>query len=157
MHRDFSTGKRRMENFDPSCIMDYCTLNKWTVHNTYTLPLISNILGHLQGKTLFTKMDIWWGYNNICIKEEDCWKAAFKTPFGLQTHGHVFWTHPLPCHLLLHYEENAMTNTQQILRQSTQIHWQPPGGHSRRWRITPTNCEQNTWPVCMRVIFPMPC
>ena len=63
--------------------MDYCTLNQWTVHNTYPLPLIGNILGHLQGKTLFTKMDIWWGYNNIHIKEEDRWKAAFKTPFDL--------------------------------------------------------------------------
>ena len=33
--------------------------------------------------TLFSKFDIRWGYNNIRIKEEDCWKAAFKTPFGL--------------------------------------------------------------------------
>ena len=64
-------------------IMDYCTLNKWTVWDTYPLPLIVNILDHLQGKTLFTKMDIHWGYNNICIKEEDHWKATFKMPFGL--------------------------------------------------------------------------
>ena len=64
-------------------IMDYHTLNKWTVHDNYPLPLISNIIKHLQGKTLFSKFDIQWGYNNICIKEEDCWKAAFKTPFGL--------------------------------------------------------------------------
>ena len=85
---------------------------------------------------------------------ENCFQNCF---WSLWTHGHVFWTHPLPCHLLLHYEENAMTNTQQIPRQSTQIHWWPPGGHRRRWRITPTNCEQNTWPVCMRVILPMPC
>ena len=28
-------------------------------------------------------MDIQWGYNNICIKEGDEWKAAFTTPFGL--------------------------------------------------------------------------
>ena len=64
-------------------IMDYRALNKWTVHNTYPLPLISNVLDHLQGKTLFTKFNIHWGFNNICIKEEDRWKAAFKTPFGL--------------------------------------------------------------------------
>ena len=38
---------------------------------TLTLPLINTILDHLQGKNLFTKFDIWWGYNNICIKEED--------------------------------------------------------------------------------------
>ena len=63
--------------------MDYHALNKWTVCDTYPLPLISNILDHLQGKTLFTKFNIQWGFNNICIKEEDWWKAAFKTPFGL--------------------------------------------------------------------------
>ena len=64
-------------------IMDYRTLNKWTVCDNYPLPLISNIIERLQGKTLFSKFDICWGYNNIRIKEEDHWKAAFKTPFGL--------------------------------------------------------------------------
>ena len=63
--------------------MDYRTLNKWTVRDNYPLPLISNIIERLQGKTLFSKFDIRWGYNNIRIKEEDRWKAAFKTPFGL--------------------------------------------------------------------------
>ena len=60
--------------------MDYCILNSWTIRNEYPLPLISMILDHLQGKELFTKFDIHWGYENIHIKEEDRWKAAFKTP-----------------------------------------------------------------------------
>ena len=64
-------------------IIDYKALNSWTICDTYPLPLISDIIDHLQGKSLFTKFDIQWGYNNICIKEEDRWKAAFKTPFGL--------------------------------------------------------------------------
>ena len=64
-------------------IMDYQLLNSWTVHDTYPLPLINDIINHLQGKTLFTKFDIRWGYNNIRIHEEDQWMAAFKTPFGL--------------------------------------------------------------------------
>ena len=29
------------------------------------------------------KLDIWWGYNNVRIKEGDEWKAAFKTNKGL--------------------------------------------------------------------------
>ena len=64
-------------------IMDYRILNKWTVRDNYPLPLITNIIECLQGKTLFSKFDIQWGYNNIRIKKEDRWKAAFKTPFGL--------------------------------------------------------------------------
>ena len=63
-------------------IMDYQVLNSWTI-DTYPLPLINTILEHLQGKNLFTKFDIQWGYENIHIKEEDQWKAAFKTPLGL--------------------------------------------------------------------------
>ncbi len=49
----------------------------------YPLPLIKTILEQLEGKSLFTKFDIQWGYNNIKIKEGDEWKAAFKTPKGL--------------------------------------------------------------------------
>ena len=37
----------------------------------------------LKGSKIFTKFDIRWGYNNILIRPEDCWKAAFSTPFGL--------------------------------------------------------------------------
>jgi hypothetical protein len=58
-------------------------LNAWTVRDVYPLPLIGSIIDQLQGKKIFTKADLRWGFNNICIKEEDQWKAAFKTPFGL--------------------------------------------------------------------------
>jgi hypothetical protein len=47
------------------------------------LPLIGSIINHLQGKTIFTKMDLQHRFNNIQIKEEDQWKGTFKTPFGL--------------------------------------------------------------------------
>ena len=63
--------------------MDYRVLNSWTVKDEYPLPLINTILKHLQGKELFTKFDIRWGYENIHIRKEDQWKAAFKTPLGL--------------------------------------------------------------------------
>ena len=33
-------------------------------------------------KRVFTKMDLWWEYNNVRIKEGDEWKAAFTTPEG---------------------------------------------------------------------------
>ena len=33
-------------------------------------------------KQVFTKMDLRWGYNNVCIKEGDEWKVAFTTHVG---------------------------------------------------------------------------
>ena len=47
------------------------------VRNNYPLPLIVQLVDKLQGAKLFTKMDLRWGYNNVCIKENDEWKAAF--------------------------------------------------------------------------------
>ena len=41
------------------------------------LPLIRQLVDKLQGAKLFTEMDLRWGYNNIRIKEDDKWKAAF--------------------------------------------------------------------------------
>ena len=46
-------------------------------------PLIPQVIDQLRGCTLFTKVDVRWGYNNIQIKEGDEWKAAFLTPEGL--------------------------------------------------------------------------
>jgi len=39
--------------------------------------LISDVLENIGTKKIFTKMDLRWGYNNVRIKEEDEWKAAF--------------------------------------------------------------------------------
>jgi RNase H-like domain found in reverse transcriptase/Reverse transcriptase (RNA-dependent DNA polymerase) len=61
-------------------IQDYCEMNKWTVQDVYPIPWIKQILKGLHGKELFTALDICWGYNNIHIKKEDRWKAAFKMP-----------------------------------------------------------------------------
>jgi hypothetical protein len=37
----------------------------------------------IKGTKFFTKFDVRWGYNNVRIKTEDQWKAAFKTNRGL--------------------------------------------------------------------------
>ena len=68
-------GKKRM-------VQDYRYLNEWTIKNNYPLPLISDVLENIGTKKVFTKMDLWWGYNNVRIKEGDEWKAAFTTPEG---------------------------------------------------------------------------
>jgi len=64
-------------------VQDYWPLNKWTVRNRNVSPLIPQSIDRLSGCTLFTKFNVCWGYNNIRIKEEDEWKAAFLTPQGL--------------------------------------------------------------------------
>jgi hypothetical protein len=58
-------------------------LNDFTIKNAYPLPLISEIMDKLKGAKYFTKLDVRWGYNNVCIKKGDKWKAAFKTNQGL--------------------------------------------------------------------------
>jgi hypothetical protein len=62
---------------------DYRYVNSHTVKNAYPLPLISDLVDRLRGSRIFTKMDICWGYNNVLIRPEDRWKAAFITSFGL--------------------------------------------------------------------------
>jgi Reverse transcriptase (RNA-dependent DNA polymerase) len=61
---------------------DYRYLNEWMVKNAYPLPLISEIIDKVGKAKLFTKLDLRWGYNNVCIKEGDEWKAAFATCLG---------------------------------------------------------------------------
>ena len=46
-------------------------------------PLISELVNKLQGAKHFTKLDVCWGFNNVCMKEGDKWKAAFWTNCGL--------------------------------------------------------------------------
>ena len=60
-------------------------LNQWTIKNTYPLPLILEIMDRIKasGVKYLTKFDVRWGFNNICIKDGNQWKAAFKTNLGL--------------------------------------------------------------------------
>ncbi len=48
--------------------------------NNYLLPLISDIIRNIGTKKMFTKLDLRWEYNNVKIKKEDEWKAAFIIP-----------------------------------------------------------------------------
>jgi len=64
-------------------VQDYRALNAVTVKNKYPLPLISELVSQLCRARYFTKLDVCWGFNNICIKPGDEWKAAFRTNQGL--------------------------------------------------------------------------
>ena len=41
--------------------------------------LISDIVKNIGTKKVFTKLDLWWEYNNIWTKERDEWKVVFTT------------------------------------------------------------------------------
>jgi hypothetical protein len=58
-------------------------LNAMTVKNKYPLPLILEVITKLRGAKYFTKLDVCWGFNNVCMKEGDEWKATFWTNRGL--------------------------------------------------------------------------
>lgn len=64
-------------------VQDYHALNTITVKNCYPLPLISELVNQLRGAKYFRKLDVWWGYNNVHMKEGDEWKAAFRMNRGL--------------------------------------------------------------------------
>jgi len=63
-------------------VIDYRKLNKQTVKNNYPLLLITELVDNMGSKHVFTKMDLWWGYNNMQVKEGDEWKVAFTIYVG---------------------------------------------------------------------------
>src|SRR6266853_616687 len=64
-------------------VQDYQPVNTWTIKNRYPLPLIPSLIDQLRDCMKFTGVDIEWGYNEVLIKLEDRWKAAFITNEGL--------------------------------------------------------------------------
>ena len=64
-------------------VQDYRALNSMMVKNKYPLPLISELMSQLCGARYFTKLDVHWGFNNVCIKPGDEWKVAFWTNWGM--------------------------------------------------------------------------
>jgi len=52
-----------------SMVQDYQYVNRFTVKNSYPLPLISDLVDNMGTKRVLIKMDLRWGYNNIRIKE----------------------------------------------------------------------------------------
>src|SRR5258706_4817292 len=60
-------------------VQDYWKLNEIMIKNSYPLLLVSNMLTRLHDAEWSTTLDLHWGFNNVCLKEGDEWKAAFST------------------------------------------------------------------------------
>ncbi|GKA99937.1 putative reverse transcriptase domain-containing protein [Tanacetum coccineum] len=63
------------------CI-DYKELNKLTIKNHYPLPKIDDLFDKLQGSRYFSKIDLWSGYHQLRVHEDDIPKTAFRTRYG---------------------------------------------------------------------------
>ncbi|GJV93987.1 putative reverse transcriptase domain-containing protein [Tanacetum coccineum] len=63
------------------CI-DYHELNKLTVKNRYPLLRIDDLFDHLQGSSVYSKIDLRSGYHQLRIIEEDILITAFRTRYG---------------------------------------------------------------------------
>ena len=126
-------------------VQDYRLLNKWTMKNCNISPLIPQVIDQLRGCTLFTKVDVQWGYNNIWIKEGDKWKATFLTLeelfeptimfFGLTNSpatfqimmNTIFWTEVAQGWLSVYMDDIAVhtkREEQETEQQHVHRHWQ---------------------------------
>ncbi|GKB30114.1 putative reverse transcriptase domain-containing protein [Tanacetum coccineum] len=63
------------------CI-DYHKLNKLTVKNRYPLPRIDDLFDQLQGSSVYSKIDLRFGYHQLRVRDEDIPKTAFRTCYG---------------------------------------------------------------------------
>nr|GEU49269.1 putative reverse transcriptase domain-containing protein [Tanacetum cinerariifolium] len=63
------------------CI-DYRELNKLTVKNRYPLPRIDDLFDQPQGSSMYSKIDLRSGYQQLRVRDEDIPKTAFRTRYG---------------------------------------------------------------------------
>lgn len=68
---------------------DYRLLNHVTVADRYPMPLIADLSSSLEGKSIFSKIDIVRAFHFIPVASEDIFKTAVITPFGLFEFTHM--------------------------------------------------------------------
>lgn len=72
-----SSGQRKWR-----LVIDYRNLNSITVGDSYTLPLIDNILDQLGDSVYFSTLDLASGFHQMEMAEKDKPKTAFSVPCG---------------------------------------------------------------------------
>lgn len=64
-----------------ACV-NYCTLNRWTIPNQYTIPWVDDALDSLNGSSCFSALDLRSGYYQLPVSPEDQEKMTFICPVG---------------------------------------------------------------------------
>ena len=62
---------------------DYRALNAVSEDDRYPMPHLQDFLIQLEGKTIFSKIDLVRAYNQVLMRAADVAKMAIETPFGL--------------------------------------------------------------------------
>ena len=62
---------------------DYRRLNEMTIDDKYPLPHLQDFNRHLEGATVFSKIDLQRGYHQVPVHPDHIPKTAICTPFGL--------------------------------------------------------------------------
>ena len=138
------------------CI-DYRSLNKATIKDSYPLAHIQDTLNTLYGNKLFTTLDLLKGYHKIEFEESSREKTAFTThvglfqciclPFGLRNvPATVTGTHSSRLHWkVCNPVHRRHTFIQQHLRRPPQSrgtvtwHYRPSEGHTSRYKSKNTS------------------
>jgi hypothetical protein len=63
--------------------VDYRALNEVTIKNKYPLPRIDDLFDQLRGACVFSKINLWSGYQQLKIRECDIPKTAFVSRYDL--------------------------------------------------------------------------